>query len=248
MYPYHNKIKQRIKNGELIGFEFAQDWPKIGSCLLLRFNTMPAVRPIRAKRFGEYAPILKQWSEQKLSGEAVQAEPTGRKLSELEPGETFHLGEHEFIVLEHCAGETAVIRKNILKQMAFGSGNNFDGSDVDEVCLAFCDEIAGIVGEENLVLHTVDLTSDDGLKDYGDVERSVSLMTTEQYRKYVLILDKHKPDRWWWLATPHSTAAHGNDNWVKCVSPVGSFYYYDYYFDNFGVRPFCILKSHIFVS
>ena len=45
MYPYHNKIKQRIKNGELIGFEFAEDWPKIGSCLLLRFSTLPAVRP-----------------------------------------------------------------------------------------------------------------------------------------------------------------------------------------------------------
>ena len=78
MYPYHNKIKQRIKNGELIGFEFAEDWPKIGSCLLLRFNTLPALRPIRAKRFGEYAPILKQWAEEKFAGnvrECAEAAP-----------------------------------------------------------------------------------------------------------------------------------------------------------------------------
>ena len=26
MYPYHNKIKQRIHNGELVGFEFVEDW------------------------------------------------------------------------------------------------------------------------------------------------------------------------------------------------------------------------------
>ena len=249
MYPYHNKIKRRIKNGELVGFEFVEDWPKIGSCLLLRFGTLPALRPIRPKRFGEYAPILKQWAEQMFSGEDVKAEPTGRKLSEMEPGETFHLGEHEFIVLGHCAGETAAIRKGVLKQMAFGSNNNFDGSDVDELCLAFGDEIANIVGEENLVLHTVDLTSDDGLKDYGEVERSVSLLTTEQYRDWVKILDQHKLDSWWWLATPHSTPAHGNDNWVKCVSPVGGIFNYRHFgIDNIGVRPFCIFKSSIFVS
>lgn len=248
MYPYHNKIKQRIKNGELIGFEFAEDWPKIGSCLLLRFNTLPAVRPIRAKRFGEYATILKQWAEQKFSGAAAQVKPTGRKLSELALGETFKIGEYEFVVLEHCAGETAMILKGILKKLAFGSNNNFDGSAVDEVCLAFGDEIANIVGEENLVPHTVDLTSDDGLKDYGEVERSVSLLTTEQYRRWVKILDRHRPDSWWWLSTPHSTQTHENTNWVKCVSPVGNFYYYHCGCDFLGVRPFCIFKSSIFGS
>lgn len=248
MYPYHNKIKQRIKNGELVGFEFVEDWPKIGSCLLLRFSTLPALRPIRPKRFGEYAPILKGWAEQSFSGNGAEVKAADRKLADIEPGDTFRLEEHEFIVLEHCAGETAVLRKDILKKMAFGSNNNFDGSDVDEVCLTFAEEIAGIVGDENLVLHTVDLTSDDGLKDYGEVERSASLLTTEQYRKYVHILDKHKPDKWWWLATPHSTPTHENDSWVKCVAPVGFICDDCCNRDGGGVRPFCILKSDIFVS
>ena len=249
MYPYHNKIKQRIKNGELIGFEFAEDWPKIGSCLLLRFSTLPALRPIRPKRFGEYAPILKQWAEQQLSGEAVHEEPVGRKLSDLEPGETFKVGEYEFVVLEHCAGYTSAILKTLLKDnVVFGTNNNYAGSEVDKLCEEFSDELAKIVGEENIVEHPLDLTADDGLQDYGVIERRACLMTAAQYRMYVSILDKYKLEKWWWLATPFSTPAHGNDNWVKCVSPVGGICGDLYFNDYFGVRPFCIFKSSIFVS
>ena len=28
MYPYHNTIKKRIKNGELIGYEFLENYKK----------------------------------------------------------------------------------------------------------------------------------------------------------------------------------------------------------------------------
>ena len=28
MYPYHNRIKQRIANGELVGYEFVTDYPR----------------------------------------------------------------------------------------------------------------------------------------------------------------------------------------------------------------------------
>ena len=109
-------------------------------------------------------------------------------------------------------------------------------------------EICTAVGEDNVVSHTVDLTSDDGLKDYGKVERRCSLLTADMYRRYIDILDKFKPDSWWWLATPHSTKRHENDSWVKCVSPSGFIFYGGFYFRGSGVRPFCILKSNIFVS
>lgn len=171
----------------------------------------------------------------------------GKQLSELEPGDTFKVGAHEFVVLEHCAGETAVIRREILKQMAFGPRNNFDGSVVAVACEEFAAEIAEIIGAQNLVEHTVDLTSDDGLKDYGATECYASLLTAQQYRKYVSILDEHKPDGWWWLATPDSTAAHGCDRFVKCVSPRGDLGNGDFNCSR-GVRPFCIFKSNIFVS
>ena len=59
MYPYHNKIKQRIRNGELIDYWFTDDYPRIGEALVLRFSTEPYVRPIRPYRFGEYEELLK---------------------------------------------------------------------------------------------------------------------------------------------------------------------------------------------
>lgn len=33
MYPYHNRIKQRIRNGELIDYWFTDDYPRIGRAL-----------------------------------------------------------------------------------------------------------------------------------------------------------------------------------------------------------------------
>ena len=170
------------------------------------------------------------------------------KLAEIPEGDTFKIGVHEFVVLEHFGDTTAVIRKKLLDEdMEFGSNNNFSGSYVAAKCDEFANEIACNVGAENIVEHTVDLISDDGLKDYGIVKSRCSLLTTNQYRRYVEILDKFKPDRWWWLATAHSTERHGNSSWVKCVSPAGRINY-DNCLNGSGVRPFCILKSSIFVS
>jgi hypothetical protein len=58
MYPYHNKIKQRIANGELIRYEYVEAYKQIKPCLLLYFNTAPYIRPIREHRFEEYHHIL----------------------------------------------------------------------------------------------------------------------------------------------------------------------------------------------
>ncbi len=59
MYPYHNKIKQRIKNGELVSFEFVEKYKNISPCLVLYFKTEPFIRPIREHRFSEYRLLLK---------------------------------------------------------------------------------------------------------------------------------------------------------------------------------------------
>ena len=176
-----------------------------------------------------------------------QEKPTIR-LSEVAVGDTFKIGEHEFIVLEQSGDTTAVIRKELLPDSRFGNNNNFDRSDVDPICGTFGDDIAAIVGRENIVPHTVDLTSNDGLKDYGTIKRLASLLTADRYRRYVEILDKFKPDSWWWLSTPFSTKKHNNDSWILCVSPSGCISNNLRYDCGFGVRPFCILKSTIFVS
>lgn len=169
------------------------------------------------------------------------------KLADVLAGETVLIGSHEMIVLDHAGGATLLLRKDALARMRFGDNNNYDGSDADKLCNEFAEEIAEIVGEDNILLHEVDLTADDGLKDYGKVKRKASLRTAQMQRQYVEILDKYRLDVYEWLATAHSTPTHENSSWVKCVSPSGGIR-----IDGCGnydaVRPFCILKSHIFVS
>lgn len=171
------------------------------------------------------------------------------KLSDISINDTFKIGKYEFIVLEHSKDTTAVILKDLLfENKEFGKSNNYKNSYVDNLCGDFANEISGIIGADNIIEHTIDLTSDDGLKDYGKIKRHISLLTTDLYRRYVEILDKHKVNKWWWLATADSTPTHNISNLVKCVSPSGHIGYYICYLNSRGVRPFCILNSNIFVS
>ncbi len=178
----------------------------------------------------------------------IAKDETLEMLSNIEKAKTFNIGRYEFFVLEQLGDKTAVLLKGLLHEdEEFGSNNNYDGSNVDNLCKDFAKEIEQIVGADNLIEHTIDLTSDDGLKCYGSINRKASLLTAEQYRKYVYIIDEHKLDEWWWLATAFSTAKHNDTDWVKCVSPQGNILNGIYDCNN-GVRPFCILKSNIFVS
>ena len=172
-----------------------------------------------------------------------------KQLSDCAVGSTVKIGEFEMVVLDQQEGQTALILKDMYGESSmFDEENNkYAGSYVDEKCQKFAQELSEVVGWDNIMLHAVDLTSDDGLDDYGVVERRASLITTDMYRKFVKILDTCNPKCWWWMATPHSTKHHENDAWVKCVSPAGGISIDDFDCDN-GVRPFCILKSTIFVS
>lgn len=170
------------------------------------------------------------------------------RLGDVAAGGTALVGSHEMIVLDHIDGTTLLLRKDSLGAMEFGENNNYNGSYADGVCNEFAEELAEIVDESNILLHDVDLTADDGLKDYGVIQRKASLRTAQMQRQYVQILDEYRLDSWEWLATAYSTPAHDNDRWVKCVSPSGCVLNNGYSSNGSGVRPFCILKSDIFVS
>lgn len=163
------------------------------------------------------------------------------------PGDPFMYYGVEFVVLDHTEIGTLVMTKDLVgEEMKFGKNNNF----ADDECEVrkFLEEYSKKFNKDDLVEFEVDLTSDDGLKDYGTLKTKVALLTAEQARKYVDILDKHKVDKYWWLATPFSTPTHEDDEWVKCVSPRGFFNYYLSYISNNGVRPVLIFKSNISVS
>ena len=167
-----------------------------------------------------------------------------------EDGKIAHIGEYEFIVIktDEKLGTTELLLKDKLgDDMEFGKNNDFRTSDIKKVLDKFADEISGIVGEDNLVEHIVDLTADDGLKCYGTIKSKMSLFTANMVRENVEILDEFKLDSWWWTCTPYSTPKHENSSWIKCVSPRGNFSNYSYYYSDNGVRPFMIFVSSISV-
>lgn len=103
------------------------------------------------------------------------------------------------------------------------------------------------VGENNLVEHTVELTSVDMQHEFDDCKCKVRPITFDEARKYNNLLSSKELDDWWWTCTSWSTAERGWTRSIAVVSSAGSV-------DNYccvnggGVRPVCILKSNIFVS
>lgn len=70
MYPYHNKIKQRIRNGELVAYDYISDYKNDGERLLLYFKSYPFIRPIRPHRYADYTEILAQWNKKQALASA----------------------------------------------------------------------------------------------------------------------------------------------------------------------------------
>lgn len=173
-------------------------------------------------------------------------EKTGKKLGDVKTGETVKLGEREYIVLGHGAETTAVITKDIVKNMEFGKTGDYSKSYVREFCNGnFYKELAKAVGKSNIVPHRVNLTCDDGSNKGVTCKDNVSIITAENYRRYREYLPAlGKPS---WTATGVTTLDkdYARDVCYVCSSGVLSWDGGDY---SNGVRPFCILNSSIFVS
>ena len=190
--------------------------------------------------------ITEEKAQELLKGFAFK---DNKELGKVKVGDTFKVGAYEFIVLEHLHnGQTVAIMKDLLiDDEKFGDNNNYNGSNVDNICNEFAQKLETLIGAENLIEHTVDLTSANGMTCYGKVERKVSLLTLENLRKYGNVLCKHRLEKWWWLSTAMGTEKWGTKTWCACVSPYGDVYFSLCGSGN-GVRPFCIFSTNIFVS
>jgi len=172
------------------------------------------------------------------------------ELSTLAPGDVFEIGKNDFIVLEQMSFETKVISKNF---MAENIVYDEDSRDYNESNLkkVIEDEIQPIieseVGENNLVEHTVELTSVDMQHEFDDCKCKVRPITFDEARKYNNLLPNKDLDDWWWTCTPWSTAERGCKYGIAVVSSAGIIRDITCGSDG-GVRPVCILKSNIFVS
>lgn len=172
------------------------------------------------------------------------------KLSTLNPGDVFKIGEHDFIVLEQCEERTAVISKGFMAEnVKFDEGSrNYKESNLKKVIENLIQPvIEKEVGSKNLIEHEVDLTSVDMQDEFGGFKCKVRPITFDEARLYNNLLVDKKLNDWWWTCTPWSTEDRGWKYSIAVVAPSGLIYDY-YYYDSYGVRPFCILKSNIFVS
>lgn len=166
-----------------------------------------------------------------------------------EDGKIAKIGEYEFIVLKRDSENVELLLKDVIGKRTFDNdSNNFAESEIRDELNKFADKLIALVGEDNIVEHTVDLTTLDGLKDYGSCECLVSLLTFDKARENIKLLDEFNPKCYWWLATALSTLKHDIRYSVVCFSPDGLIINRSGNFNSDGVRPFCILKSNIFVS
>lgn len=171
----------------------------------------------------------------------------GRKLGNHEPGDIVTLGNRQYIVLEHKDGITAVIAKEIVHYMAFGRDADYVNSEVRKwLNREFYKELIDAVGKENIVSHIVDLTADDGTGEGKCVSDFVSILTAPRYRKYRRFLPAY--GQWWWTATRVNCDNSSYARRVCCVDSLGVLGWGDSDYCGGGVRPFCFLKSSIFVD
>lgn len=170
-----------------------------------------------------------------------------KKLQELEAGKVFVVNGTNFIVLNHECDKTAVIAADVLEEMVFDEDTpDWKASSLrNHLNIEVLKEYEELFGSENIVESETDLTTLDGLDYYGKCEDKIRLMTFDERRKYQKLYE-HSGD-WEWLITPWSVPERGWKYRVCCVSSVGDFDNYDCDC-GCAVRPFCILKSNIFVS
>lgn len=172
------------------------------------------------------------------------------KYSEVKEEATITVADTEFIVLEKRANSVLCLTKDfVYENMKFDKkSNNYSTSDIREkLNNEFLPKLIKAVGADNILETDIDLTSDDGLDDYGSVKDKIGLLTDAMYRKYNRIIENYPVDDWWWLVTPYSTPHRGYSTLVRCVSNSGTLDLNDCR-DIGGVRPFCIFSSAIFES
>ena len=185
-----------------------------------------------------------------LRNEIAVLKATSKSINLLEGlgiGDTFELADTTWKILDITSAGYICLADSI-EDMKFDSdSNNWENSGLRSYLNGeFFEKMTAEIGLENIVPFERNLLSLDGQTEYGKCEDKVSLLTVDEYRKYRSLIPNTK-DYWWWLVSPWSTPCNDYKRTVAVVSSAGDFDN-DFCNDDIGVRPFCILKSNIFVS
>lgn len=173
---------------------------------------------------------------------------TKRKLGDLNPGDVFKgKSETEYIVCGHEHFVTYVVRRKLLDEtMRFGDTNNWTESNIRKYLNEdYVQVIEREFGNGNIVAFERDLISLDGYNDYATCVDKVSMMNVLEYMKYHKYVGncnfRHA------LITPDSTPSGCSAFNVRFVYGGGRVSC-SWCSNDFGVRPFFVLKSSTFVS
>ena len=165
-------------------------------------------------------------------------------------GTIFPYAGEKWVALEHeASGRTLCLRLDLIPNKPFDENNcnNFATSSSKEWMNGpYLDNLIDAVKGPNAFLQTeLDLTADDGLKDYGTCNVTIFSLTVDQYRRNRDVIPN--ADGWWWLSTAYSTASNGYEHSARYVSSdgaLGGSYACDGYY---GLRPACYLDSDLLI-
>ena len=166
-------------------------------------------------------------------------------------GTVFPYAGEKWVVLEHePAGRTLCLRLDLIPNKPFDENNcnNFATSSSKEWMNGpYLDNLIDAVKGPHAFLTTeLDLTADDGLKDYGTCTVTIFSLTVDQYRRNRDVIPN--ADDWWWLSTAYSTAANGYEHSARLVGNDGALGWSRACGGSYGLRPACYLDSDLLIS
>lgn len=174
------------------------------------------------------------------------------EVGTLNPGDTFTQNGEKFIVLDKKSnGEVFIIKADFLDgSYEFGENNDWRESPIrtsmnsGEIYQHMCE----LFGDENIIDIHRDLTSLDGLDDYGTCIDKVSMLTAAEYAKHHKILGVMSEYECSWMTiTPASTPSNDYTGCVCYVCSDGVLGWLDGVW-SVGVRPVLTLSSSTLVS
>ena len=163
------------------------------------------------------------------------------------PKQEFTMGGIAWTVIQTGTDWVKCIASDCVEERAFDEGNKNDFAASSLRAYLNGDFFRRLIKagapEEMFEYFNIDLTADDGLKNYGGDRVRIGLITCEEYR----LLRGNIPalrDHWWWTATSDSPI----NPFVRSVCSDGSLSDSDANNGRYDVRPICVLKSEILVS
>ena len=180
----------------------------------------------------------------------IQAEKKGKTVKDLKAGDRFVYGGIAWVKLDDAHGGALVLAVNKQADAAFdkNESNNWAMSSLRKDLNAYKNghftwAVLKDVNKADLIEFERDLTTDDGMTEYGTCKDFISLYTCDEYRKYRKLI----PDCgvWHWTITGDSLVYSHH---VRHVYSDGSLDNNHAYNGSLGVRPLCVLKSDTLVD